>query len=274
MLAAASMVVSLSLLTVEAPAGASVGSSGAQRAGGAPAEAVTGVGPVSGVGPGTAPAGHAATGASTLVSANWAGYVETASTTTDVSGTWNEPQASCTGKKYRYSAFWVGMDGFSSNSVEQIGTDSDCDGKDGPSYYAWYEMYPANPVYLDTSSYPVSPGDSLTGQVSGSGTTFTVTLTDSGKWNYQAVVDVPSAPALSSGEWIAEAPSLCSARRCKIAQLADFGTVSFSNAEADGKAISAYPYDSLDIGRKRHLDASTSALNAGGNAFSVTWSHS
>ena len=39
------------------------------------------------------------------------------------------------------SAFWVGLDGYSSTSVEQLGTDSDCvSGK--PSYYAWYEMYP------------------------------------------------------------------------------------------------------------------------------------
>jgi len=32
-----------------------------------------------------------------------------------------------------------------SDSVEQTGTDSDCDGG-SPGYYGWYEMYPADPV--------------------------------------------------------------------------------------------------------------------------------
>jgi len=35
-------------------------------------------------------------------------------------------------------------DTFNSTSVEQLGTDSDCD-SGTPSYYAWYEMYPNHP---------------------------------------------------------------------------------------------------------------------------------
>lgn len=54
------------------------------------------------------------------------------------------------------SAFWVGLDGSSSTSVEQLGRDSDCD-SGTPSYYAWYEMYP-NPSVTLPSQYPVSPG--------------------------------------------------------------------------------------------------------------------
>jgi hypothetical protein len=45
----------------------------------------------------------------------------------------------------QYAAFWVGLDGYSSSTVEQTGTDSDCVGKN-PSYYAWYEFYP-NPSF-------------------------------------------------------------------------------------------------------------------------------
>ena len=38
-----------------------------------------------------------------------------------------------------YSSFWVGIDGFSSSSVEQMGTDSDV--VNGiPTYYAWYNV--------------------------------------------------------------------------------------------------------------------------------------
>ena len=49
---------------------------------------------------------------------------------------------------FPYSSFWVGIDGYSSSSVEQLGTDSDCAGNT-PDYYAWWEMYPAG-----TQIYP------------------------------------------------------------------------------------------------------------------------
>ena len=51
---------------------------------------------------------------------------------------------------HTYAAFWVGLDGYTSKSVEQLGTDSDCTNVNSPSYYAWYEMYPAASVnHLD-----------------------------------------------------------------------------------------------------------------------------
>ena len=57
----------------------------------------------------------------------------------------------------QYASFWVGLDGFTSSSVEQTGTDSDCSGRT-PDYYGWYEMFPADPVNFTN---PVSPGRQL-----------------------------------------------------------------------------------------------------------------
>jgi hypothetical protein len=48
---------------------------------------------------------------------------------TDVTGSWTVPAVDCTspnGTPNGYSSFWVGIDGYGSNTVEQIGTDSDC----------------------------------------------------------------------------------------------------------------------------------------------------
>lgn len=63
-------------------------------------------------------------------STNWSGYaVETnlgspqSNVVTDVKGTWVVPTVSGTGTSY--CAVWVGIDGYGSPSVEQIGTDSD-----------------------------------------------------------------------------------------------------------------------------------------------------
>jgi hypothetical protein len=82
---------------------------------------------------------------------------------TSVYGVWVVPSVICTGvKETQYASFWVGIDGYSSNSVEQIGTDSDCDGST-PSYYAWYEFYPAGSFNID--SVPVNPGNVISASV-------------------------------------------------------------------------------------------------------------
>jgi hypothetical protein len=77
-------------------------------------------------------------------STNWSGYATDSGTYTSVSANWVQPTGTCTSAT-RYSSFWVGLDGYSSSTVEQDGTDTDCvNGK--PQYYGWYETYP-NPSY-------------------------------------------------------------------------------------------------------------------------------
>ena len=101
---------------------------------------------------------------------NWSGYAVTGSSgaVTDAKGSWTVPTATCAGTPTGYSSFWVGIDGFSSGSVEQTGTDSDCvslNGKSGtPTYYAWFEFYP-NPSYVIEFSKGVQPGDIMTAEV-------------------------------------------------------------------------------------------------------------
>src|SRR5580700_4003897 len=65
-------------------------------------------------------------------STNWSGYAvttATGSTFTNVNGSWIVPTANCSssGVQTAASSFWIGIDGFNSSTVEQIGTDSDCD---------------------------------------------------------------------------------------------------------------------------------------------------
>src|SRR5207302_868041 len=91
----------------------------------------------------------------TATSTNWSGYAATAGTYTSVSASWTEPTGTCSGSA-KYSSFWVGLDGYNSNSVEQTGSEVDCSGSRA-QYYAWYEMYPsaASVSYSNT----VRPGD-------------------------------------------------------------------------------------------------------------------
>src|SRR2546423_2809052 len=112
-------------------------------------------------------------------STNWSGYAVTGSRYTSVSASWTEPTVSCSGGT-AYSSFWVGLDGDTSGTVEQTGTDSDCSGST-PQYYAWYEMYPKFPSNF---SNPVHAGDKMTASVTTNGSgSFTLTISDGTAWS-------------------------------------------------------------------------------------------
>ncbi len=166
--------------------------------------------------------------ATAVQSSNWAGYADTNDTFNAVSSSWTEPTVNCAnssgglngllglsslstllGGPGAASAFWVGLDGYNSTSVEQLGTDSDCQ-SGSPSYYAWYEMYP-NPSVQLPNQYPVRPGDTMTALVSANpaGTSFTLMIKDStAGWSF-STTQTGSGFARSSAEVIAEAPSSC-----------------------------------------------------------------
>lgn len=218
-------------------------------------------------------------------SLNWAGYAAYGQTFSDVKGSWTQPTANCGtssptspkphghgngggGKTAPYTAasFWVGLDGYTSGTVEQTGTDADCNGSSA-SYYAWYELYPAAPVNLDPSRYPVQPGDQLNAEVNA--TAGTLTLSDTSQhWMFTTSASF-AGDALSSAEWIAEAPS-----HGRSLPLTDFGTVTFTNATANGKPIPDFTNDQITmVTHNGTVRASTSPLGANGSGFSVTWQH-
>jgi len=215
-------------------------------------------------------------------STNWSGYaVQDASQFTEVIGSWVQPAASCTelvGKTY--AAFWVGLDGYSTSSVEQLGTDSDCASRGTPSYYAWYEMYPADSVDISTTSYPVKAGDTLTASVTQSAGSYTLTLHSSRGWTFSTTQT--GSDANGSAEWIAEAPEICSAFFCSNAKLTNFGTATFSGSEAAAGGalapISSFtansgPHDITMTTSTGTTRAKPSALTSNGEGFSDTWAH-
>jgi len=196
-------------------------------------------------------------------STNWSGYVLTGGSGafTSVSSSWTEPAASC-GSGTQYAAFWVGLDGYNSDSVEQTGSDSDCSGGT-PDYYGWYEMYPADPVYFTN---PVSPGDSMSAAVTVSGTSYTLTLTDSTQGWTQTENETGSF-SNSSAEVITEAPS----SEAGPLPLADFGTINYSASAANGTSLgSQNPTSITMVGSSGDQLDSTSGIDGAGG-FSNTW---
>lgn len=215
-------------------------------------------------------------------SLNWAGYAVAAAagTVSDVKDSWTVPaiQGTCPSTN-QYASFWVGIDGFNSNTVEQTGTDSDCRGG-VQTYYAWYEFYP-HPSKL-ISSLAVHPGDVMSAEVQYSGGRFTVTLRNvTTTASFSTSARVHSAQR-SSAEWIAEAPSSSGG----ILPLADFGTVSFG-ADTTGVAstctatiggitgaIGSFGSNAQSITMvtsQGAVKATPSSLSTDGTSFSVTW---
>jgi peptidase A4-like protein len=208
-------------------------------------------------------------------STNWSGYAAYNTTFTDVKASWLQPTATCPKSTHQYASFWVGIDGYKSNSVEQLGTDSDCVGVNHPSYYAWWEMYP-NPSNT-IAGFAVHAGDSMTAEVLRSGTSYTLRLTNNTTGQTFSTTQNYSG-ANSSAEWVAEAPSQCIVIVCRGLPLANFGTVTFTGASATsgGAApISGYTNDAITMVTQTGTPrAVPSGLFSGGSSFSDTWKHS
>jgi hypothetical protein len=129
-------------------------------------------------------------------------------------------------------------------------------------------MYPKFPVNLPGA---VRPGDKLSASVTTNGSgSFTLTITDSTQgWKNTTNARLKSAK-LASAEVIAEAPSSSGG----VLPLANFGTVSFSGATANGKVLtSSTPnIDPITMASGSTVKAQPSSISNG--AFSVTWKHS
>jgi Peptidase A4 family len=199
-------------------------------------------------------------------STNWSGYAATTGTYTSVSASWTQPAGICSHGN-QYSAFWVGLDGYNSGSVEQTGSAVDCIGRTA-QYYAWYEMYPAASV-----TYPntVRAGDHFTASVTYIGSNqYTLTISDSTQnWTQSTTKSLSGAPR-SSAEVIAEAP--CCTASGGILPLTDFGTMSFTGSTANGSAIgNAGGLTEIIMIDNSGRDKDTISSLSSGENFSATW---
>jgi hypothetical protein len=180
-----------------------------------------------------------AAGADPQVSSNWSGYVAVApdggvASFSDVTGSWVQPKAKCVAGRADSAAFWVGLGGDSdtSQSLEQLGTETDCDGDNAaPKYNAWWEIVPAASVRIPLK---IRAGDRVTAAVVVNGQTVTMSLKDvTHGTRFTKTMTLTQTLDVSSAEWIAEAPSNCTSDgRCRPVPLTQFGTVTFTNAAA------------------------------------------
>jgi hypothetical protein len=198
-------------------------------------------------------------------SSNWSGYAATSGTYASVSASWTEPTGHCSSGS-QYSSFWVGLDGYNSNSVEQTGSEVDCSGSRAV-YYSWYEMYP-NPSH--TYSNTVRPGDHFNASVTYLGSNrFSLFLADTTQGWSHTTTATASAPC-SSAEVIVEAP--CCTSSGGTLPLANFGTVNITGSTANGTALgnAGGVTQIIMVNSRGQAKDSVSSLSGGQN-FSATW---
>jgi hypothetical protein len=181
-------------------------------------------------------------------SVNWSGYADIeggANTVSSVSSQWVIPKVECPNGLYRnqdaFIAQWVGIDGATNGTVEQLGTATQC--FEGVTYYyVWYEMFPAGTVEVGTLACINNnvdcpqPGDQIAASVtvtpSGGTNAYTLSLTDFTRPQESFSVTASCAPITcldQSAEWIVERPAFALPFGFQIVPLSDFFQTGFFN---------------------------------------------
>jgi Peptidase A4 family len=199
-------------------------------------------------------------------SGTWAGWVA-AGHHTSVSASWRQPSVTCAAHETSDSAFWVGLDGYGSRSVEQVGTQSGCS-NGTPFYSAWTEFYPAPAV---SSSVPVRPGDSFRATVTFvSGHTYRLTLTNLSRNNASQTVTASSNLGTNgSVEVVVEAPT--DARSGRVLALSRFSPARFTTVAVDNAPLSRLARrQQLVMGSAKRVMAQPSDVDSS-QSFGVNW---
>jgi hypothetical protein len=237
-------------------------------------------------------------------SGNWAGYVNTVPTTArgsiyEVTSEWYTPTVTCgsapSGGSYQVS--WVGIDGYGTGTVEQVGTLSYCSTTGAtPGYYSWWEFAPYNSVQLYAS---ISGGDFVQAYVlynpaacvSGVCGIYTLSFADLSAGTSFSVTGDPATCNSSgfceggvdgSAECISEAPS--GFGYSGITPVADYKSTTFyACADTIGSSFAGIGahyspntmYKVTQVGASSLVDQKPGGLTKYyyGDTFSVTWSH-
>ncbi len=137
-------------------------------------------------------------------SKSWSGYILTGTTFTAIYGSWKQPVVTCPTDDARAS-FWIGIDGWDTGSVEQVGTWGVCNGAGKPvSYRAWWEIVGGG----GGQPFAVAPGDAIEASVTYNGSGYVLAVRDlTNHGQFTTTQKCGSKPCNRvTAEWIIERP--------------------------------------------------------------------
>ncbi len=212
-----------------------------------------------------------------LTSLDWGGYAVSSNVlfpkpqVTGINGSWTVPMVAVSPLD-TFSAAWIGIGGQSDTTLIQVG--SEHDSINGKAVYSlWYEMLPDNAITIP--NIEISTGDKITASVS-------LANSNTNEWIIE-INDVTTGQSFKqnfsynssrlTAEWVIERPTVNN----RIATLADFGTITFTdcNAQLADKVgtISAFPNSAILMeDRQNNQLIRVSDFSRDGSSFTVTYS--
>ena len=222
------------------------------------------------------PNGVQGSGVVSTTSSNWSGYAETGGVFTAASATWIVPSLTCSMTPTN-ALQWVGVDGWGSSTVEQVGTETDCVNGSGV-YKVWYEMWGDSSVgsgfQIDIVE-PLAAGDVVSAAVTYGVGTWTFSISDATQgWSF----NIPE-PAMTGGtpqtsaEFIDEEPGACNPT-CTPTQLAATSPVTFSDISVTKDGVAgplSGTLGAITLLTPNGSGAEPGALSGDGASFTDTW---
>jgi hypothetical protein len=213
---------------------------------------------------------------------NWDGYFATAANEgtdfTAVSATWTQAAVTCSGSAQEWGGFWVGMDGWWNDVVEQGGTEAQCI-NGSPEYNVWWEMYPFNAIQ---TGFAINAGDTIEASVTYVASTqmFDIVVKDTTS-GQTLTEDTPCQTGQdgcprTSADIISE--DITNLGSGGLFPLPDYGTETYTSASVtDTSGHTGSLSDSAwQLGEVTEVSGgvtkqTTSALNPAGTSFTTTW---
>jgi hypothetical protein len=211
-----------------------------------------------------------------LVSLDWGGYVAFSDSAnpqpiiTGVNGSWTVPRVAATPDN-RFSAVWIGIGGYSDNTLIQVGTEQDSVGGT-ERYSAWYESLPGESVNI--VKVQIHPGDKINASImliDSATNTWSVYVRDITTGQKFATSFTYNSSRLSA-EWIVERPTVNNG----LSPLANFGSITLTNSMAvnnvTAKAINRFSFARITMyDRQNRQLVSVSSLSSDGKSFTVSY---
>jgi hypothetical protein len=207
---------------------------------------------------------------------NWGGYAVASDfnnpqpVVTGVSGSWVVPEVAIS-QNDTFSAVWIGIGGTFGTDLIQAGTEQDS--INGVTYYsAWFELLPDYEITVTTMN--ISSGDKISACIGLSDpnlNVWTISLIDltNGESFSQ---DFEYSSSRLSAEWVLERPVVNNV----LSQLADFGTLTFSNCTVvlNGKSanLGAFPSTKILLSNRQKIQlVDVSNLSSRGSSFTIKY---
>ena len=240
-------------------------------------------GPAQGIKPASTLAPVNGNSSQQFTSRNWDGYITYSSSAgTDfnkVRATWIQPVVRCE-VAHAWTVFWVGLDGWYNDTVEQGGSSAYCSSTGAtPQYSLWWEMFPTNSIQTVLT---IKAGDHITASVTYSTTSsrfdiFVADTTTKKSFSRNELCATDLVCERSSADFITE--DVGSYPSGTYFPLADYGTMSYNNASAtdtsgtSGSISSGAWLNAAVTERGAITYARVSPLRNSGTSFSTTWAH-